>query len=73
MRRYKAPTDFVFFGRGKNDNNNEILVLRPDSPPNDRSGLRKDGVLHDSSSVPETRGPIATSATAGAFDDGTWA
>ncbi len=24
----KASTDFVFFGRGKNDNNIEILVLR---------------------------------------------
>jgi hypothetical protein len=32
--RYKAPTDFVLFGRDKNDNNNEILGLRAHSRPN---------------------------------------
>jgi Type II CAAX prenyl endopeptidase Rce1-like len=42
MRRYKAPTDFVFFGRDKNDNNNEILAITSDSRPNYRRGLRKD-------------------------------
>ena len=71
MRSYKAPTDFVFFGRGKNDNNNEILARPPDSRPNGRCGLRKDGVLHDSSSVPEALGPTATIATAWGFDGGT--
>ena len=36
---YKAPTDFVFFGRDKNDNNIEILVLRTHARDNGRSGL----------------------------------
>ncbi len=45
MRSYKAPIDFVSFGRDKNDNNNEILGLPADSRPKCRCRLGKDGIL----------------------------
>lgn len=34
FRCYKASTDFVFFGRDKNDNNIEISAWRPHTEQN---------------------------------------